>query len=293
MSTVEQEVVSGGEDALNVTEEISEEQESSSQDFNYEEEARLQGWVDKQDFRGDPISWVDAETFVRKGREINPILRANNEQLKRSISNLERQNSNLVRELSELRKQQVAINKRDFTTTVNELKSLRMQALREGDENKFLQLDNRLDTLLDKRRELIGEEDVQTGEDNSRPQENYDPEFMAWVEDNNWYGRDEFRTTAVNHVAEVMRERYPNLAGRKFLDAVLRESKRRYPEDFGVRITTSRNVIGDFGNPTTIVRHGNGKSERDLPDDAKKAMAMFMENKLGTKEDYLRLYFEE
>jgi len=286
MSTVEQEVIGSGD----ILEEV---QDDGSLSFDYEEEARLQGWVEKEDFRGDPVSWVDAETFVKKGREINPILRANNEQLKRSISNLERQNSNLIRELSDLRKQQVAINKRDFTTTVNEIKSLRMQALRAGDEEKFLQLDNRLDTLLNKRRELIGEEDVSTGEGNSPPQENYDPEFMAWVEDNNWYGRDEFRTTAVNHVAEVMRERYPNLTGRKFLDAVLRESKRRYPEDFGVRTTSSRNVIGDFGNPTTIVRHGNGRSERDLPEDARKAMSQFVEDKLGTKEQYLKLYFNE
>lgn len=49
-----------------------------------EKEARLLGWVPKEDFR-DGDHWVDAETFVKRGKEINPILRKNNEILLKKL----------------------------------------------------------------------------------------------------------------------------------------------------------------------------------------------------------------
>ena len=54
-----------------------------SEDF--EGEARAQGWVPQEEFRGRENDWVDAETFVKRGREILPIVRKNNEKLLKEL----------------------------------------------------------------------------------------------------------------------------------------------------------------------------------------------------------------
>jgi hypothetical protein len=49
-------------------------------------EATGQGWVPKEKFKGNEDDWVDASTFVKRGREILPILRKNNENLVRELN---------------------------------------------------------------------------------------------------------------------------------------------------------------------------------------------------------------
>jgi len=48
-------------------------------------EAKRQGWVPEEEFNGPEGKWVDAETFVKKGKEINALLRKDNEFLKREV----------------------------------------------------------------------------------------------------------------------------------------------------------------------------------------------------------------
>lgn len=269
--------------------------EGEAEETNFEEEARYQGWVPKEEFRGPYDMWLPAEDFVRKGKEINPILRANNERLKQSLSALERQNQIYAEEIKALREGQQGINLRDFETTLELKNRQRMVAMKAGDEDLFLQLDREITNLLLSKGELIEGRKTQNGADRLKetPAGNVDPVFQGWVNDNNWYGQDEFRTIAVNRVAEEMRERYPNLVGRAFLDAVLRGATKRYPEDFGASYTSGRRVIGDIGEPSAVIQHSKGKGAKDLPADAKVEMARFVKEKQGTEADYIRLYFEE
>ena len=48
-------------------------------------EARMFGWVPREEFRGSDDEWVDADVFVKRGKEINPILRKNNETLLKKL----------------------------------------------------------------------------------------------------------------------------------------------------------------------------------------------------------------
>lgn len=272
-----------------------ESEDVQAEETDWEEEASYQGWVPQDEFRGPKNAWLPAEQFVRKGREINPILRANNERLKQSIQLLENQNRIYSEELRQLREAQRSINTRDFDTTIAEKNRQRMAAMKAGDEDLFLQLDSDIAKLLLSKGELIDGSDSHSpqGRTSDKPQVNVDPVFDQWVSENNWYGQDEVRTVLVNKVAEQMRDEYPNLHGRKFLDGALRRAKQRYPEDFGVSYSSNRHSVGDTSDPSVMVRQGKGKTERDLPHDAKVAMQAFVAEKLGTKEDYLRIYFED
>ena len=46
-----------------------------------EQEAKLQGWVPAEDFKGDQSKWVNAEDYVERGKQIMPILQNNNKRL--------------------------------------------------------------------------------------------------------------------------------------------------------------------------------------------------------------------
>jgi len=50
-----------------------------------ETKAKAMGWSPKDEFRGDPDRWVDAETYVRRGEEFIPFLRANNKKLEEEL----------------------------------------------------------------------------------------------------------------------------------------------------------------------------------------------------------------
>lgn len=63
-----------------------------------EPDARKQGWVPIERYRGDPTEWVDADEFVKRGREINPILRANNERLEENLRKAQADNAALKAE---------------------------------------------------------------------------------------------------------------------------------------------------------------------------------------------------
>jgi len=55
-----------------------------------EKEARAQGWAPKEEFRGKETDWIDADVFVQRGREINPILRKNNERIQKELDKAKR-----------------------------------------------------------------------------------------------------------------------------------------------------------------------------------------------------------
>ena len=62
----------GGADNLDAADEVSPE---------ILREAKTLGWVPKDQFRGSADDWVDASTFVERGKQVMPILNHNNERL--------------------------------------------------------------------------------------------------------------------------------------------------------------------------------------------------------------------
>ena len=266
------------------------EQSVASDNADVERDARRQGWVPREQFRGSDDEWIDANTFVQRGREINPILRANNDRLKSQIDSLYAQNNVLVRELTDLKKGHATIQQRDYNTTLRMLKEARLEAMENNDNSKFLELDERIDQLREQKDQYVPQ--VQ---EPSQPQAQADPEFMGWLQDNRWYGSDEWRTSTINKVAEEMRATYPHLVGRKFLDEVLEEAVSRYPRDFGAaprQSTMNHQMVEDGGRRSSLPSRGGRRgSMADLPSDAREAMKRFVRDGIMTEQRYIDLYF--
>jgi hypothetical protein len=54
-----------------------------------ESEARLQGWKPKDEFDGPDTKWVDAETFLERGKEMAPVLKRELDKAQGKIAKLE------------------------------------------------------------------------------------------------------------------------------------------------------------------------------------------------------------
>ena len=74
-----------------MTEETSEQavesagQEEHSPISETEISARAMGWRPQDEFGGDPERWVDADTFVARGEQVMPLLKAQNKKLRQEM----------------------------------------------------------------------------------------------------------------------------------------------------------------------------------------------------------------
>lgn len=122
-----------------------------------EVEATALGWVPEDDFKGDKSRWVDAETFVKRGHEIMPILRKNNTEL---IGKLTQAETKLAATNAALEEQKTSLKailefqasevKRQVAEKMATLKEARKLARKEEDQDRVDELDEAIDELKEK-----------------------------------------------------------------------------------------------------------------------------------------------
>jgi len=220
-------------------------------------EAESQGWVPKERFRGNESDWVDADTFVKRGREILPILRKNNE--------------NLIK---------------DLQATKDQIKESRAQAISDGDGQKV----NALDDALDQAKENFKEakqsvKDVVSAKDPEPTPEAIDPGLQVWLDRNTWFGQDKRLTGMVNGIGESLRLEFPLLKGQAFLDKLDEVLAEEFPNKFGKKQSPSSRVESGSGRQSRS--GGNAQSYDNLPPEAKSACDRFVKQKLMTREQYV------
>lgn len=261
-------------------------------------EAKSQGWVEKEHYRGNPNDWVDADRFVERGRQILPILRKNNEGLLRDLNHTKEQLKEFREAAEEFKKFQRESYERkasDYEKRIAEIKESRAQAISDGDGTKVNALDDQLDTAKENLREAKqAVKDVVTTpvvEDTPTPA-NVDPTLQVWLDKNTWFGQDRRMTSIVNGIGESLRLEFPSLKGQPFLEKLDEILQEEFPNKFGK--TTSRKSAS--GSP---VESGSGRQSRgsssaqsydNLPSDAKAACDKFVKQKLMSREEYVSSY---
>jgi hypothetical protein len=115
----------------------------SSQERNWEAEAKELGWVPQDQFKGDADKWRPAEEFVRRGEEILPIVRKQNESLKNETKELRE----TIDRMSRMFEKTTARIKADYEGKIEALKAERREAIKAGDADKVDRIDASIDTL--------------------------------------------------------------------------------------------------------------------------------------------------
>jgi hypothetical protein len=251
-----------------------------------EAEARSFGWVPEEDFKGNPDEWRDAETFVKRGKEINGFLRKDLEKIQ---SKLAAEKAAHAAELAEVRATIAEFQKyhneteaRAYTRAIADLKAQKAAAIERGEGALVVDLDEQIDTIKEAQnapKEKKEEKQVPSGPA---------PAFTAWVKENLWYKTDAELYALANVIADEVGVENPDLKDAEFLEEITKRVKEAQPEKFTNPARKNANVSSssDGRSPSTKTK----KSYNDLPAEAKAACDKFVKQKLMTQEQYVSEY---
>ena len=184
--------------------------------ISVEQEARSQGWVGKEEFRGNEDEWVDAETFVKRGKEILPVLRKNNEKLLQRLAKAEKdaeEARNVARDFQKFQKETYERKAQSYEAEIAQLKQAKKEALSQGDGDRAVEIDDKIDNLKE---EVTAAKAEATKA--ATPPPSLNPELNSWLEKNEWFGTDKRLTGVANGIGEALRAENPALQGQAFLD---------------------------------------------------------------------------
>lgn len=257
-------------------------------------EAMSQGWVPKDRFRGNESDWVDADVFVKRGREILPILRKNNENLVKDLQNTKQQLQEFkeaAEEFKKFQKEAYERKAREYEDRIREIKESRAQAISDGDGKKVNALDDALDQAkeeLNEAKKAVKDADKTTSAPPSIPPTTIEPPLQAWLDNNTWFGQDKRMTSIANGIGENLRLEFPLLKGEAFLeklDEVLAEEFPNRFKDKSKNASVSRVESGSGRQSRNT--NTSAKSYENLPSDAKAACDKFVKQGLMTREQYI------
>lgn len=244
--------------------------QAQDQGPSVEDRAMAMGWTPKGQFKGDPERWVDAETFVKRGEEFLPFLKANNARLEKA---LERTRADLAR----LAEHHSRTAEREYQRAYNDIQARLDAAAEAGDVQGVREATDELVQLS---------KDTEKG---GKAEGGVNPDFEAWKGDNDWYGKDKALSAAFDALClEVAEEGYTKpKAGLKEATNRLREA---FPEKFAKPTNPLRN------GPAAVEAGGAGarragKSRADLPADARSFMDRMVKQGLMTEAAYLKDFF--
>ena len=252
------------------------------------QEAESQGWVPKEKFRGNEADWVDADTFVKRGREILPILRKNNENLIKDLNATKEQLKEFREAAEEFKKFQREAYERkaqEYEQRIQEIKESRAQAISDGDGQKVNALDDALDAAKDELKEAKQAAKDAEKTPTQPSSDALDPGLQAWLDKNTWFGQDKRMTGIVNGIGESLRLEFPLLKGQEFLDKLDEVLAEEFPNKFGKQTPTSRVESGS--GRASRGSSSNAQTYDNLPAEAKAACDRFVKQKLMTREQYV------
>lgn len=189
-------------------------------------EASELGWVPLEKFKGDQEKWVDAQTFVERGKHIMPILRKNNEKLRNDLLRRDSEIGTLRNTLAGMGKTLERLEntyneglKKALTEQKADLRRQLAEARKDGDVDTEVQLEEQLEAtsaaLVEANKPPAK---VEVPASNDGGDSGLSPEFIAWKEENPWFGEDKKKTKAILRAAEDLREEGVTITGAKFFE---------------------------------------------------------------------------
>jgi len=248
-----------------------------------ESEARQMGWVPEGEFRGDKSKWRSADEFVERGREILPIVLKNKEELLHKNKALENELRELKVAVDEFKEYRKSDKERMYKQAIADLKDKKKEAIEDGNGGLAVELDDAIDEIK------VAQQELQQAPTKKEPEANPPaPEFVEWVQSNDWYAKNAMLQHAANAAGIEIGQEFPGLQGKKFLDKVTERVKERYPEKFG---NPRRESAGQVeGGNTTQSRTTKKQSYNNLPQEARDACDRFVKQGIMSQEEYVKGY---
>lgn len=143
-----------------------------------------QGWIPKDQFDGDPEEFIDAAEFVRRG-ELFKKIESQSKELKAVRKALEAlgQHHSKVKEI-------------EYERALKSLKESRRQALTDGEVERALALEDKIDEVKAEKERMV--EEAAAAAQVEESEGIYNPLMQSWVERNQWYEDDDVMRAAAD-----------------------------------------------------------------------------------------------
>lgn len=251
------------------------------------QEATGMGWVPKEKFRGDPNLWRPAGEFVRRGREILPIIQKREKGLQDKVRSLEAQLENVTKSHSESYRRLEGMTRVALDQQRAQLESAyeaaKRKAVMDGDTEAY-------DRLNEEGRRAVANFDpeaaAQRYASQQKPQtQQQEPqiprEVTDWVEQNDWFKSDPEMAAVASARHEKLRKEHPGMSLSDNLAQTREYVMSKYPEYFGVKPPPRQNqqphspaVEGGGRQPQGS--NGRERGWNDLPPEAKASADKFI-----------------
>jgi hypothetical protein len=246
-----------------------------------EQRALRMGWRPKEEFKGDPEKWIDADSFVGRTERELPIALG-------TIRNLERRLIETESVIKDFAKYYEAKEQRAYERAIKDLQKQQREAVEVGDTAKFDSVQAEINQVLKEAKEHA------TASAKRDQQARPSADFEAWRGRNPWYGSDLDMTRIADEISRSVVAAYPELANGPEIFAKYDEALKLR---FGDKINGGNQRRKDpptVGSGSDDARGGQsgkgGKTYASLPADAKKACDQFVKAGLLTREQYLQDY---
>ena len=260
-----------------------------------EHQARVQGWRPLEEFKGNPKLWVDAETFVEKGREIKQFTKAETERLRRELAEEKKARLEQAAAIEEIREYHANMEKRAVEAALTRLKQEKRSALAEGNVALAGELDDEIDSLKSAPSAVPAKKE-EAKQIPQTPAEIH-PAVAAWQRENAaWLENPD--EPDINAYAQGLSARLANRQDMTVEDRVeaMNEGLRKvFPEKFGVGSARKTSVTAGGGEGGGAAgSRKSSKSVAALPADARAAGERFVKQKLYPDlEAYAKEYFAQ
>jgi hypothetical protein len=239
-----------------------------------ETRARTMGWLPKEEFTGK-APWVDAETYVERGEQILPMLKANNKKLSEELTQvrLKLQTTEQVladanAAIDDIKTFRSQLNKEKVEASKQAVLDKIKQAKTDGDVDAEVQLTDQLTEINGALKEAA--KPVEKKPVVQPAGEVITPEGKTWLEENkSWFGVDMRKTGYAMGLSREWVAQGKATGTAEYFEHVDAELAKVFDPNMVRRQRPSKvegAVNGDSG-----VEPGDGKSYADLPREAKDA----------------------
>lgn len=241
-----------------------------------EDAAREMGWRPKEEFKGDPDKWVEAETFVKRGEEILPILRANSKKLEAANADLKAQMAEMKKTFGEFKQYHSQTEKRVYERAMKDLEARQAEAVEANDLKAVREITREMTDLS---------KDVRTDDKGSDLKQTQEAAFAVWVQDNAWFKTDPALRGAAVAIADELAS-----DGLTDPEKQMAEVSKRIRAEFPGKFENERRKAPAAVEGASPPRKA-GKGWSDLPPEARATAERWVKQGLVSKEQYVRDYF--
>ena len=238
-----------------------------------EDKARRMGWRPRGEYTGDPTRWVDAESFLRRGEEILPIVQANNRQLERALEKANAQIAEMQDTFRDFRDHHSETEQRAYERALEDWLE---EAAEAGDADGVEAATREIESLRHAGAEWPGDDDGQPLDRGL---------FDSFVADNPWFEDEPVMRGAALALAERL-----HAQGLTEPQAQLAEVARRIRLEFPQRFENPRRRQAAAVEGAPGVRRAVRGTFADLPPEARAACDRFVKQGLLTREQFVKDY---